>query len=74
MQSVISITRGSVKPIDGQPDAEWVQHITFDFAQQIEVPHSTRQVRPIYFKVRYHVKCFGLCEEAAPHQSKLFIS
>ena len=44
------------------------QHFTFDFAQQLELPYHTRQVGPIYFKVRYCVQCFGICEESAPQQ------
>ena len=41
------------------------QHFTFDFAQQLELPYHTRQVGPIYFKVRYRVQLFGVCEESA---------
>ena len=44
------------------------QHFTFDFAQQLELPYHTRQVGPIYFKVRYRVQCFGVCEESAHRQ------
>ena len=34
-------------------DAAREVHLTFDFAQQLEVPHNTRQVGPIYFKSRF---------------------
>ena len=44
------------------------QYLTFDFAQQLELPYHTRQVGPIYFQVRYHVQCFGVCEESAHRQ------
>lgn len=43
-------------------------HITFDFAQQLELPAHTRQVGPLYFKVRYRVQLFGICNEALKQQ------
>lgn len=39
-------------------------HITFDYAQQLELPHHTRQVGPIYFKSRFKMQLFGICNEA----------
>ena len=39
-------------------------HITFDFAQQLELPCHTREVGPLYFKVCYRVQVFGVVEEA----------
>lgn len=44
-------------------------HITFDFAQQLELPQHTRQVGPIYFKSRFKVQLFGVCNEAAKKQT-----
>ena len=41
-----------------------VCHFTFDFAQMLELPHHTRQVGPIYFKSRFRVQLFGVCNEA----------
>jgi len=38
-------------------------HITFDYAQQLELPHHTRQVGPLYFKSRFKVQLFGICNE-----------
>ena len=49
------------------------QHFTFDFAQQLVLPYHTRQVGPIYFKVRYRVQCFGICEESAPQQCNYYL-
>ena len=43
-------------------------HITFDFAQQLELPHHTRQVGPIYFKSRFKVHLFGICDEPRNQQ------
>lgn len=53
--------------VQEQQDPEMV-HITFDFAQQLEVPQHTRQVGPIYFKSRFKVQLFGVCNEAANKQ------
>ena len=43
-------------------------HITFDFAQQLELPQHTRQVGPLYFKSRFRVQIFGICNEAQREQ------
>ena len=43
-------------------------HITFDFAQQFELPQHTRQVGPLYFKSRFRVQMFGICNEAKKQQ------
>lgn len=43
-------------------------HYTFDFAEQLHLPHHSRQVGPIYFKVPYRVQLFGVCDEARPQQ------
>ena len=45
-----------------------LKHITFDFAQQLEVPQHTRQVGPLYFKSRFRIQLFGVCDEAAQRQ------
>lgn len=43
-------------------------HITFDFAQQLELPQHTRQVGPLYFKSRFRVQVLGICNEARKQQ------
>ena len=51
----------SVQEILGETEVSDVPaeaHITFDFAQHLELPHHTRQVRPIYFKSRFKVHLF----------------
>lgn len=50
--------------IDNAKEPAGAVHLTFDFAQQLEVPYQTRQVGALYFKVRFRVQCFGVCEEA----------
>ena len=36
-------------------------HYTFDFAEQVFVPHHARQVGPLYFKVYRKIQLFGVC-------------
>lgn len=47
-------------------------HLTFDFAKQLELPQHSRQVGPIYFKVRFRVQLFGICNEAEKQQHNYF--
>jgi len=38
-------------------------HYSFDYAQQIHIPHSSQQVEPLSFLVPYKVALFGVaCE------------
>ena len=42
-----------------------VLHYSFDYAQQIHVPHSSQHVGPLYFLTPYKVALFGVaCEPA----------
>ena len=52
-------------------DSEY-SHYTMDFAQQLELPSHTREVGPLYFKVKYRVQLFGIAEEAR-HQQYNFL-
>ena len=36
-------------------------HYTFDFAEQVFIPHHARQVGPLYFKVCRKIQLFGVC-------------
>ena len=40
---------------------------TFDFAQQVLLPHTARQVGPINFKTPRKVQLFGVCTEGIPN-------
>ncbi|XP_060807122.1 uncharacterized protein LOC106142669 [Amyelois transitella] len=42
---------------------EGVLHISFDFAQQIHLPHDSQQVGPLYFLTGYKVALFGIAVE-----------
>ena len=48
-------------------------HYTFDFAQQLELPSHTREVGPLYFKVKYRVQLFGIAEEARHKQANFLL-
>ena len=43
-------------------------HYTFDFAQQVTLPHLARQPGPLYFKTPRKVQLFGVCSEGVPEQ------
>ena len=49
-------------------------HYTFDFAQQLQVPYHSRQVRPIYFKVPLKVQLFGICNDGTRQQVNYMFS
>ena len=51
-----------------------ISHVTFDFAQQLELPCHTRQVGPLYFKVGFRVQLFGVCQEAYRKQANYLFS
>jgi len=47
-----------------KPNAHAVTaHYSFDYAQQIHIPHSSQQVGPLYFLVPYKVALFGVASE-----------
>ena len=46
-------------------------HYTFDFAQQVLLPHTARQVGPIHFKTPRKIQLFGVCTEGIPKASHL---
>ena len=55
-------------PTGEEPFAPSITHIRFDFAQQIELLFHISQVGPLYFKFRFRVQLFGICNEAAHRQ------
>ena len=48
-------------------------HYTFDFAQNVALPHTARQVGPLYFKTPRKVQIFGVNVEAIPKQVNYLI-
>ncbi len=48
-------------------------HISFDYAQNLQVPHMPQQVGPIYFKTPRKCHLFGVCCEAKPEQINYLI-
>ena len=49
-------------------------HYTFDFAQNVNLPHTARQVGPIYIKTPLKVHLFGINCEAIPKQVSYLLS
>ena len=45
---------------DSLATTENTTHVTFDCAQQLELPCHTREVDPSYFKVAFRVQLFGI--------------
>ena len=43
-------------------------HLTFDFAQNVALPHTAKQAGPLYFKTPMKVQIFGVNSEAIPKQ------
>ncbi|KAF0535459.1 chaperonin: PROVISIONAL [Gigaspora margarita] len=48
-------------------------HISWDYAQQIQLPYSPQQEGEHYFKSLYKVHLFGICDDAFPRQINYLI-
>ena len=48
-------------------------HLTFDFAQQVTIPHHGRQVGPLYFRVPRRIQLFGIANEGVPVQHNYLV-
>lgn len=48
-------------------------HYTFDFAEQVHIPHHSRQVGPMYFKVCRKIQLFGICCDSNKKQINYLI-
>ncbi|KAF0552575.1 chaperonin: PROVISIONAL [Gigaspora margarita] len=48
-------------------------HISWDYAQQIQLPHLSQQEGDMYFKSLYKVHLFGICDDAFPRQVNYLI-
>ena len=48
-------------------------HISFDYAQNLQIPHMPQQVGPIYFKTPRKCHLFGVCCEGIPQQINYLI-
>lgn len=61
------------------PDDRFMQthteplHISFDYAQNVQIPHQPQQVGPLYFKTPRKCHIFGVCCEAIPRQVNYLI-
>ncbi|CAG8778835.1 6827_t:CDS:1, partial [Ambispora leptoticha] len=43
-------------------------HVSWNFAENVQIPYSSQQEGVTYFKSLYKVEVFGVCEEAMPRQ------
>ena len=50
-----------------------ITHLLFDFAEQLCVPSTTRQIGPLYFKVCRRYQLFGVCNTSQPLQHNYII-
>ena len=48
-------------------------HYRFDFAEQVHIPHHSRQVDPMYFKVWGKIQLFGICCDSNKKQINYLI-
>ena len=46
------------------------KHLIFDFAEQLFIPSTTRQVGPMYFKVGRRIQLFGICDTSLPRSPR----
>lgn len=66
---------GAIEPPPNPPCSTNLRkvHYTFDFAQNVSLPYSARQVGPVYFKTPRKVQIFGVNSEAVPKQINYLI-
>ena len=57
---IISVVKDELHEAAGENRDPAMAHLTFDYAQQIELPFHTREVGPLYFKSRFKVQLFGV--------------
>ena len=48
-------------------------HVSFDYVQNLQIPHMPQQVGPIYFKTPRKCHLFGICCEGLPRQINYLI-
>ena len=56
-----SMKKAEVQLAEAQGIPPSYAHYTFDFAEQVHIPHHSRQVGPLYFKVCRKIQIFGIC-------------
>ncbi|CAB4417947.1 unnamed protein product [Rhizophagus irregularis] len=54
-------------PRPGIPNSlDFENHISWDFAEAVQIPYSSQQEGATYFKSLYKVQVFGVCEDGTP--------
>lgn len=63
------------RPFGSLPCSNGLAHVhyTFDFAQQLTLPHHSRQEGPLYFTSPRKVQLFGVCIEGTAEQYNYLI-
>ena len=56
------------------PDDEKFVHYTFDFSQNVCIPHHSRQMGPLYFQTLRKVHIFGVRSDGEPKQLNFLIN
>lgn len=51
-----------------------INHISFDYAQSVQIPFSPQQIGPMYFLSPKKVNVFGVCDEGERTQKNYLIS
>lgn len=59
--------------VQGSQSRPQYAHYTFDFAEQVHIPHHSRQVGPLYFKVCRKIQVFGICCDSNKKQINYLI-
>ncbi|RGB24601.1 hypothetical protein C1646_772843 [Rhizophagus diaphanus] len=61
-------------PRPGIPNSlDFENHISWDFAEAVQIPYSSQQEGATYFKSLYKVQVFGVCEDGTPRQVNYLI-
>ena len=50
------------------------EYVSFDYAQNVLIPHSPQQVGPTYFKTPRKCHLFGICAVSLPKQANYLIA
>ena len=61
------------KETHSDPDAENYVHYTFDFSQNVCLPHHSRQMGPVYFATLRKVQIFGFRIDGIPRQLNFLV-
>ncbi|XP_060600079.1 uncharacterized protein LOC132753609 isoform X1 [Ruditapes philippinarum] len=61
------------RSVDTRDSEEKFVHLTFDFSQNVSLPHFSRQMGPLYFLTLRKIQIFGVRLDGMPHQLNFLI-